>query len=207
MFVHYRTHGILIRKENRGESSQLLTFYTKDFGKLEIIGRAIRKISSKLRQAAEIFYLTEIEFIQGKRRKTLTDAIVIEKFDSIRKDLIKTKMAYRIAEVFDDLVSHQERDKKLWDLLLSILKKINDREFKTPEFRIEYSRFIWGLISELGYMPELYHCVSCYKKLRPHNLYFCPTEGGIICGQCSGEIKGIKAISANTVKILRQYLI
>jgi len=66
MFVHYRTQGLILKKEDQGEADLLFTIYTKDFGKLEILGRAIRKISSKLRSGAEIFYLSEVEFIQGK---------------------------------------------------------------------------------------------------------------------------------------------
>ena len=87
MFVHHRTSGFILKKVDRKETDQLLTIYTKDFGKLEILAKAIRKISSKLKSGAEIFYLSEIEFIQGKTRKTLTDAILIEKFENLRKDL------------------------------------------------------------------------------------------------------------------------
>ena len=76
MFLNYRTKGFIFKKEDRGEADQLFTIYTKDFGKLEILGKAIRKISSKLRSGAETFYLSEIEFIQGKTYKTLTDAIL-----------------------------------------------------------------------------------------------------------------------------------
>lgn len=46
MFVHYRTQGLFIKEEDRGEANQLFTIFTKDFGKLEILGKAIRKISS-----------------------------------------------------------------------------------------------------------------------------------------------------------------
>ena len=60
MFIHYRTNGVMIKKKDLGEADQLFTIYTKDFGKLEILGKAIRKISSKLRSGAELFYLFHI---------------------------------------------------------------------------------------------------------------------------------------------------
>jgi DNA repair protein RecO (recombination protein O) len=105
MFLHYRTLGIFLKKEDWAEADQLFTVYTKDFGKLEILGKAIRKISSKLRSGAEIFYLSEIEFIQGKTHKTLTDAILIEKFENLKNNLNKLKVAYEISQVLDNLVS------------------------------------------------------------------------------------------------------
>ena len=89
MFVHHRTQSFVLKKTDRGEADQVLTIFTKDFGKLEILGRAIRKVKSKLRSGADLFYWSEIEFIQGKAYKTLTDVVLIDKFEGIRKDLNK----------------------------------------------------------------------------------------------------------------------
>ena len=78
MAIHYRTQGFILKKTDRGEADQILTIYTKDFGKLEILGKAIRKIKSKLRSGADLFYFSEIEFIQGKAYKTLTDILKLK---------------------------------------------------------------------------------------------------------------------------------
>jgi len=125
MFVHYRTPGFILKKEDRGEADQLLTIYTRDFGRLEILGKAIRKISSKLRSGVEIFYLSEIEFIQGKTSKTLTDAIALEKFENLKKSFKKLRIAYKITEVFNELVKGQEKDENLWNLLLETFQRLN----------------------------------------------------------------------------------
>ena len=50
----------------------------------------------------EIFYLSEIEFIQGKNYKTLTDVLTIEKFKNVREDLEKLKIAYQITKLTDN---------------------------------------------------------------------------------------------------------
>ena len=84
MAVHYRTQGFVLRKTDLREADQVFSIYTKDFGKLKILGKAIRKIKSKLRSGADLFYLSELEFIQGKAYKTLTDAIALNKFKNIR---------------------------------------------------------------------------------------------------------------------------
>jgi len=128
MFVHHRTSGFILKKVDRREAGQLLMIYTKDFGKLEILAKAVRKISSKLRSGAEIFYLSEIEFIQGKTNKTLTDAILIEKFENLRKDLKKIKIAHKIVEVFDILIQGQEKDENLWSLLNETFDKLNNQQ-------------------------------------------------------------------------------
>lgn len=201
MFIHYKTKGFVFKKVDRGESAQLFSVYTKDFGKLKILGKGIRKISSKLRSGIEIFYLSEIEFIQGKSYKTLTDAVAVEKFKDLRKDLEKLNIAYRITGILDDLIKGEEKDKRIWDLLIEVFNKLNDSDFKNPE--LIYYYFFWNFLSFLGYRPEMYSCSACGSKLKPERLYFTPSQGGVICKDCFKDEKSDIEIKPEIVKIIR----
>ncbi len=215
MFIHHRTQGFVLKKEGRREADQLFTIFTKDYGKLEISGRAVRKISSKLSSGVELFSLSEIEFIQGKSRKTLTDAVLIEKFAAIKKSLRRLRMAYKVSEVLDALVSNREPDEKIWRLLIETFTKLNTElpfteakvkmrtKFSSQEnWKLEmvYYYFFWNFISILGYRPELYCCVHCRKKIISPENYFSQKEGGVICQSCLND--GQK-ITPETIKILR----
>lgn len=192
MFVHYRTIGLIFKKDDRGETDQLFTIYTKDFGKLEILGKAIRKISSKLRSGAELFYLSEIEFIQGKTQKTLTDTILINKFENLREDLKRLRIAYRISEVLDSLIKGPEANEKIWQLLNEAFQRLDTTNLKPITCNLIYHYFLWNLLSILGYELQLYNCAVCQKKLLPEKLYFNPKEGGIICHDCFKKVKLVK---------------
>ena len=220
MAVHYRTQGFVLKKNDLREADQVFSIYTQDFGKLKILGKAIRKIKSKLRAGAELFYLSEIEFIQGKTYKTLTDAIVIDKFKNARRDLEKLEITYQVAEVSDNLIRGEERDDKIWDLLSEVFDKLKiensllDRaKQETPrriaiencKLKIIYHYFLWNLLSILGYQIDLYNCAVCQKKLVPQKLCF-NSEEGIICSECSGNLKDKLEISPDIIKILRLFL-
>ena len=165
MAVHYRTQGFFIKKADRGEDSRLFTVYTKNFGKLKILGRAIRKIGSKLKGGAEIFCLSEVEFIQGKAHKTLTDAISIENFSVIRKDLKKLKIVHQILEVLDDFISKEEKDDQVWHLLSETFDKLNNPQFKINHLPLVYYYFFWNFVSILGYKPEFHDCAINKTKV------------------------------------------
>jgi len=215
MTTHYRTLGFVLKKTDRGESDQSFSVFTSDFGKLEITAKAIRKINSKLRSGIDIFYLSEIEFIQGKNQKTLTDAIAIEKFEGIKKDFGKIKTAYRIAEALDGLIRGQEKDQKIYDLLEEVFYKLDDcaaasdaRIFSEPlsapiKLEIIFYYFIWNLFSVLGYQVNLYNCALCQKKLSPQYLFFNSEEGGIICDACFLRTGKGERICPDVVKIVR----
>lgn len=203
MFTHYRTLGLILKKENRGEANQLFTIYTEDFGKLEILGRAIRKITSKLRASTDIFYLSEIEFIQGKAYKTLTDAVLIDKFDVLRKSLRRFKIAKSIVEVLNDLVKGQERDEAMWKLLVESFARLNARYKEKDTVYKVYYYFFWNFLFLLGYRPEIYNCVLCGKKLVPEKLFFGSKEGGVVCHKCSEDIGIREYIAPEVIKIIR----
>lgn len=198
MAIHYRTEGYILKKTDLREADQLFTIYTKDYGKIDVLGKAIRKIKSKLRSGAELFYLSEIEFIQGKAYKTLTDAVLINKFKDIRSDLEKTKIACQIAESLDDLIRAPEPDKNIWKLLEDVFGRLN--------VDLVYYYFLWNCLSILGYQIDLYNCVACERKLIPLKLYFTSEHGGIMCAQCFDKSKDRIDISPETVKIIRLLL-
>lgn len=119
MAVHYRTKGFVLAKKDLREADQLFSIYTQDFGKINILGRSIRKINSKLRAGINLFYLSEIEFIQGKNYKTLTDAIALQK-------LGYSENAFKISETLNSLVKEPEKDEKIWNLLTENLLGIEN---------------------------------------------------------------------------------
>ena len=75
MALQYKTKGFIYKKRNRGETDRIFTIFTYDFGKIDVWGRAIRKIDSKLKSGIDIFYLSYIEFVQGKK-KTLLNTLI-----------------------------------------------------------------------------------------------------------------------------------
>jgi len=201
MAVHYRTQAFILNKTDWNEADQVFNVYTKEFGKIKVSAKAVRKIKSKLRSGIDLFYLSEIEFIQGKTYKTLTDAIILDKFENIRKDLEKLEVVSQIAEALDGLVHEQEQDEDMFNLLKESFNKLNNSQFPIPNSQLIYYYFFWNLLSLLGYQLDLYHCVFCQEKLSPAKLYFNPE--GIICSDCSDKAEQKIEIPPEVVKILR----
>jgi DNA repair protein RecO (recombination protein O) len=153
MAVHYRTKSFVIKKAHRGEANELLTLYTEKFGKVKVLSRGSRKIASKLRAHAQLFYFSEVEFIQGKRHKTLTDALVVDSLAEARRDLNKMIVMRQIAELLEDLIHGEEADRQIWLLLEEIFKNLNC----CPPAKLSLARhyFFWNLAAILGYQPDL----------------------------------------------------
>jgi DNA repair protein RecO (recombination protein O) len=201
MFTTYRTQAVVLGRKNINEADSLIYFFTREFGLLKVLGKSIRKISSKLKYGVQDFNFCEIEFVRGKKFKILTDIYSIKNFPEIEKDLKKKKLCHFICDSFVEFVKEPEKDPKLWNLLIFSLQMVRDWD---KNLFLVYQFFIWNFLKNIGFGIDFEKCFSCHKKLKPQkNFYF--LKKGIICDFCNKKIgagKKIK-ISRDALKILR----
>lgn len=156
MSIRCSSYAFVIKRTNRGESDQIITFYTKDFGKIDVLGKGIRKIMSKLNSNTDDFSLLYIEFIETSKRKTLVESKKVKDFLKIRKDIERIKFFSKIKKSIDSLLKGEERDEDIWLLLQKSVFEIEREE----DFYLSYYYFFWNLIVLLGYKPN-FDCKNC----------------------------------------------
>lgn len=183
MTVHYRTQGIVLKHTDRGEADRIFTVFTKDFGKLDVWGVSARHIRSKLRGSMEKLAHAEIEFVQGKAKKTLTDARTYFSCASTRKNLKKLNAAFLIAETFRALVRGEERDEALWKLLKGAMARLESLQDET-QCSFLYFSFFWRLVSTLGFRPSFASCARCASAFR-EKAFVSVRDGIALCETCA----------------------
>ncbi len=200
-FTHYKTPSFVFRKKDKSEADRIFTAFSFDYGKIQVCGKSIRKITSKLRSGIGLFYLSEIEFIQGRKYKTLTDAKVLKRYEGIERNLKKLSVAFKISQVLNNFLKFEEKDEKIWNLITETFEKLNNTEkIRKADCQILYYYFLWNFFDILGYHPDLHNCVLCQNKIIPENICFSNKEGGLVCRKCKKEEKDV---SSELVKILR----
>ena len=218
MTIHYQTRGFVFKKEDVNESDRNFSIFTEDYGRIDIFAKAIRKSVSKLRSGIDIFSMSDIEFIQGKSRKTLTDAQVVAGSTNLSKNLPKFKIANDVGELLDSFLRGQEKDERIFNLINETFTKLDNCTSFEPEgsqglngstakpYTLICYFFLWNFLSLLGYHPEVQKCASCHEKLIPYDLYFSSKDGGIICKKCSDQKEDALKVNSDAVKILRLIL-
>ncbi|MFH1460909.1 MAG: DNA repair protein RecO [Patescibacteria group bacterium] len=142
----YKTQGIIIKSANLGEIDRLITVYTKDFGKLAVKGKSIRKNQAKLKGHLELFLHSHLMIAPARGFDIITGAETIERFSQLRQDLSSLAIAYYFSELIDKLVVGPEKDEDIWQLLLTSFQKLNQPNQKTgsiiKEFESNLSEFL-----------------------------------------------------------------
>lgn len=151
MAVKYATEAFVFNREDRMDADRIFSVFTKEFGRLEVFGKAIRKIDSKLRGGIDIFSFCEIEFIQGKNKKTLTDAVIRQRFTNISQDPQKYQIALSVCQLVSKCLHGQEKDESILSLLLEVFERL---DFGKARWLLYYY-FFWNFVSLLGYEPEI----------------------------------------------------
>lgn len=204
-YTTFKTDAIVIREQEIGEADKLFTLYTEKFGKIEVLGKGIRKIKAKLKGGLQILNYISLEFVKGKNFFIATDAVLKDDFFEMKKEIKTFRMGLYICALLSNLIKGEEKDEKIWKLSVETLNNLQ------PTVDILYLAlryFEWNILSYMGFRPELYHCIFCRGKVRNGKFHFSAKGGGLVCKECyERNVKdNLKKISSDTIKILRLVL-
>lgn len=144
-----RTSAIILRRINYGEADRILTLLTRDFGKLALIAKGVRKEKSKLAGGIEMMCESDISFIKGKSDVgTLVSTQLTRHFGNIHTNLDRMRVASEFLKRIDS-VTEDETNSDFYDLTIDMFVTIN-----TPEIPIELAK-AWATMRLMFLMGEV----------------------------------------------------
>lgn len=145
--------AIVLARTNSKEYDQAISLYTREQGRLELLAKGIKKITSKNSSTLEQLACVDIEIAHGKEITYVTKAQPSVLFKQIYADFEKITLASYAALLVNEQVLVGEKDQRIFDLLFSFLEFVNSAE-KIKSLNIATS-FILKLCYYLGFsMPE-----------------------------------------------------
>lgn len=195
----WRTEGIVLRVRNLGEADRIVTLYTKEKGKLNAVARGARRIRNRLLSPTQVFTHGRYLIFPSKSLHNLSQGDIIHSGQNIRDDLEKLAYASYITELLDALTAEEDLTENLFPLLAATLSLVESGRSK-----LAVRAFELRLMSELGYTPELYHCLRCGEVL--HNRISFSEQGGALCEKCVGHFPGCISLSNGTWELMKRLL-
>lgn len=141
----YRVEGIVIKRKNLGEADRVITLFTKNFGKIKILAKGVRRITSRRGPNVELFNQVELSIHQGRTFDILTEAQVLNTFLKLRKNLDLVGLAFHVCEVVDGLCPERQSHPKVYEMMLEVLTELDSGGVNL---------FERNLLAELGYLPR-----------------------------------------------------
>ncbi|MBU4285148.1 DNA repair protein RecO [Patescibacteria group bacterium] len=147
-----KTEAIILKSVDSNEVDRLLTIYSEKLGKINIFAKGVKRLESKLRYSIEVITYVQMILVEGKNFLILKDAVLIDQFLNIKKDLEKIKIAKKLADLINEAIVGEERDEDIWKLVLGTFKDLNCAD--SASIKTLADKFEKKLISLLGYNPE-----------------------------------------------------
>ena len=142
----YKTEGIILKRINYGEADRILTIYTKHYGKIKVMAKGVRRITSRRGGNIELFNQTILFLHKGRNLDILQEAQVVSSFKDWRRNLKKVSIAYYFSELVDKLTPEAQANQRVFILLQCFLTKIGTASL--PELTRSFEE---ALLSELGF--------------------------------------------------------
>ena len=190
-----KTAAVVIGSFPLGESDRLVTFYSRDFGKIRGVAKSARRMRSRFGSALELCTLGELVFFDGGRSELVrVDHFDITRpFDRVREDLEKLAQAAWMIECVARLTAERDRHVALFGLLVRGLRALDGPR---PPARVAMA-FGVRCVEALGHRPRLDACIACgraYPFPRP-----ALGDGGVLCEACARRGGETRAISPEAV--------
>ncbi len=168
-----------------GESDRVVTFFSRERGKIRGVAKAARRMKSRFSGALELLTVGHLVYFDTGR----SDLVQIDHFDVIhpfgrvREDLEQLGQAAWMVECVGRLTADRDPNPAVYGLLLRALKSV---ERGVPPRRVAV---VFGLrcVDALGHRLRIDGCVLCGRR-RPAErgrVAMDVDAGGVVCDACA----------------------
>jgi DNA repair protein RecO (recombination protein O) len=196
-----KTEAVVLSKMNYGDTSSIVSLFTKDEGKIIAIAKGSRSSKSKYGRIIDPVNHLQIVFYKKESREVqlISSAEILDHFPVLKTDLDKLKYAYAIIELVKNLLPEHEVNKKLFKGTIRILSRINTSK-ERPE--MSFGRFFIFILKEIGYEIQIEKCAICSKEKPDIEDFYFHFEKGLICGNCKEQTDDIYRIDLELLRYL-----
>lgn len=154
------TAAILLRRTKFSETSLIVTWLTRDYGKLKTMARGARGRKSPFAGALDLFFETEISFVRSQRSEihTLREVVLREPFEGLRKDYGRVELGAYFVELLELTTEPEHPEPELFGLIqraLRYLETAAPSRRALTHFESELARLL-GLQAEGGASTALW---------------------------------------------------
>jgi len=199
-----RSAAVVIGSFPLGESDRVVTFFSRQYGKIRGVARAARRITSRFAGALELCTLGELVFFDSGR----SDLVRVDHFDvsrpfeRVRNDLERLGQAAWMVECVGRLTADRDPNPAVYGLLVRGLRSV---EAGAPPRRVAV---VFGArcIEALGHRLRLDGCAGCGQRATQARgtVAVDVDAGGLLCPRCAAAARDAVRIDASSVAALRR---
>ncbi len=198
-----KANAIVLHSKKQGETSKLVTLYTREFGKITAMAKGSRGVRSKYLGTLETFNVVDVVFYkkEGRGLQYLSQASIIEPFRDIHAKLGKMTLAAIPCEIISRGEEENHPHPRVFKLLLDALLTL-ERHNKNLRNIVRVFQMHYVVMS--GFEPRLHSCHYCGKEEPDAVNHFSLEHGYYSCDHCGASQDSV-GITGDALNFLRRF--
>jgi len=192
----HKTEAIVLRRRDFRETSLVVDFYTRDFGRISGLLKGIRLEPDKFASTVELSSYNDIVFY----RKTGTALYLVsacdlkDKFFNIRNNITKAGISAFIMELISAVMQPEDKNEEIFNLAINALQELeitHNPDKVATIFKIK-------MLALSGFKPHFDSCVNCSDRIMGQSK-FSLSMGGLLCPKCFFKDLSARSIFRGTI--------
>jgi len=188
-----KTEAIVLKSMKYRDTSKIVTFYSKEYGKIKGIAKGARTAKNIFGSALEP--MSQVLLVIYKKEHQdihlISQCDSIDPYKNLTQDLDRMVIALGIIELCNQLTHHEEKNPGLYTLLIEALDALNKA---SKNYNIYLYAFEIRIAMLFGYSPDLETCGNCGEHIIPDikskKVGFQIIRGAVFCNKCYDPGRG-----------------
>lgn len=120
-----KVEGIILKRRNLGEADRILTVFSLQKGKISVLAKGVRRITSRRAGNVELLNRVSMYLHQAKTFLILTEATSLDTYQKLKEDLTLSTYAFHIIELVDKLTAENQESRILYEYLVNLLQRLS----------------------------------------------------------------------------------
>jgi DNA repair protein RecO (recombination protein O) len=198
-----KTDALVIRLADFSNTSRVVTFFTREFGKVAAIAKGGKRLKGPFDSALDLLAECGIVFLRksSSALDILTEARLTNRFRPNPDCLESFYAGCYVAELLAGLTEDYDPHPVLFDSARWALAEFGGE----GDYRLPLLRFELVLLRECGQLPAFDLCIHCGGPIEIGGRYsFWVSQGGLLCPSCQKQEYATHQVQAGTVAVMRR---
>jgi len=183
------TEAVVLHAMKYGDTSKIVTLYSKKFGKIKIIAKGVRSQKNKFGSSLEPMTISSLVFYKKEHKELhlLSKSEIAVPLTGLQDDSDKMFIGLALVELVNMVMHDEEENLAVYNMLRESLETINASNKNQANVLIA---FMLKLFNLFGFGISLNNCVVCKRDLEELDIQFAYlrlSDGKFICSNCSSK--------------------
>lgn len=200
------SEAVILRCWPVREADLVVSFFTRDYGRLKGIAKSALKSRKRFGGALEPMTLARAWFAERPRQELvrLDQLEILSSPLSRPVDLLRASVLSFYAELVDEALPERDPQETVFRLLDGVLAQTHaHREDQIPAW-MPLTYFELWMTRLMGLLPSLTRCTACHRPLADDAAFFYNATDGLYCEQHRGP--GAWLLSADSWQLAQRML-